>query len=68
MLVPLRDHLERYVKTLVAKQDPREPARVPKLARRAQIKIKFKKLKKRVPYRTNRVRLLLDEWLVAARV
>ena len=43
VLVSVRAHLERCLKkTLVAKRDPREPARMPKLARSRKIKIKIK--------------------------
>ena len=42
VLVSVRAHIERSSKALVAKRDPREPARVPKLARSRKIKLKLK--------------------------
>ena len=46
VLVSVRAHIERSSKALVAKRDPREPARVPKLARSRKIKLKLKKKNK----------------------
>ena len=72
VLVPLRARIERCLKTLVAKRDPREPVCVPKLAcsrarEKKQIKIKFKILKIELGgYSKQPGEALLGEWLAIA--